>query len=191
MNGPVMQESGWRRWLRHRLPEFRFKPHTGRLWLDLVYLLVLVAFEVSILKSLTGPFLVIDLVTPWLVTSIIQKRAGSATLVMFVAAMIQEAQSSLPSGTLICAYWIITNVIVQVRPALSWRSMTPWLVIFASSSLFVTIFQLMINVMISGLGDINFLRIIQLFIQVLISVIFGLTLCRQWMTIDAEEPVPQ
>ena len=191
MNSDLLYESSFRRWWRVKAKEYAMKPHTGKLWLDIFYIFVLSALESSILKSLGGAYGVIDLLTPWLCLSIIQKKAGPATLLVFVAALVQEAQSSVPSGTYICIYWIIANIIIQVRPALSWRSVTPWMVVFFLSSFFLILFESMVNIILSGVTRFDLMSSVMLFVRLTISVLFGLYLCRPWLAIDADEPVPQ
>ena len=191
MNNELLHENGIKKWLDEKLPEYRMRPHTGKLWLDVFYLVILAALESSILGSVSGPYLGIDLMTPWLVLSVIQKKSGPATVIAIAAGLIQEAQSSVPSGTYLCIYWIVTNILLQVRSALSWRSATPWFVVFLFSCLFAIIFQLLVKIMVSGSLIFNPWEGFGLLVQLGVSVGFGLVLCRQWLAIDAEEPVPQ
>lgn len=179
------------RWFTQTLPEYRPRPHTGRLWLDVFYLFVIAALEQSLLRSLTGTYLVFDLLTPWLLLGVVQRRPGSAITITALAALVREAQSSIPAGTYLCAYWIITSIIVQVRPALSWRNISSWFAMFAVSSLFLIVFSVFVELLLGGEAHLDVVFSLSAFLQVVVSVSFGLMLCRPWLAFDAEEPVPQ
>lgn len=190
MSADLLGRSGVQRWLKEVLYEYRPRPHTGYLWLDIIYLFLLASLEASLLKSMSGPFVMFDLITPWLVLSIIQKTRGPATILALVAAMIQEAQSSVPAGTFICIYWIVANVIIQVRPALSWRNISSWLAVFFISSFATIIFQVGMIFLLAEMTNLSLYFWLSLLVRQVTSVIFGLILCRKWLAFDAEEPVP-
>lgn len=177
--------------IKSALPLYKPKPHTPFLWLDLVFLVLLAALETALSGSLLGPYIIIDLLTPWLAVSFIQKRASAVTLVAFVAALIQESRTSIPAGTYLCAYWILGNVIIQVRATLSWRYATPWIVTILASCGFVVIIEMAVMIFVSGLQGVTLGYTLIQMIRLGISVAFGLSLCRKWMAIDAEEPIPQ
>ncbi len=185
----IWQKNNWDRF-REVLPEYYPSPHTGKLWLDIVYLILLIALQVSVLRTITGAFRVIDLITPWFAISVLRKRPVTATVYAVFAGFILESQYTLPMGTYFCAYWIISNLIVQVRPALSWRYSSSWLALFGFASLFVAVFELFMVLFISGKLPTDPMYFGAAALRILVAIAFGMVLCRQWLKFDAEEPVP-
>ena len=170
--------------------EYRFRPHTGRFWLDLIYLTLLMGVEEVLLRPLSSSYFLIDLVTPWLLVSFVQKQKGAALFLAIYAGFMQEARSSLPQGTFLCAYLVMVTVLLQVRSALSWRYATPWLVGFALSELLIASLITTVILVLGGgrlLGSEHF---VDLALRVGAGVGFGYLLCRPWLAFDAEEPVP-
>jgi len=177
--------------MRRNLRKWRLKPNTGSLSKDLVFLLIIGFVQITILPYLFGSLGYVDLITPWLVITFIRQKSLQGHILALVGALILETRLAVPAGLYICAYWILANVIFLVRPALSWRYKTPWLVSYALASLWVILFEVFV---------INFLQtaslhqpayIAQQVVRFLVTISFGMYLSREWMTIDAEEPVPQ
>lgn len=167
------------------------RPNSGSFIKDLIFLLFIAFVQTTILPHLFGLFGYLDLMTPWLVITFIRQRPLQATILALTGAMILETRLAVPAGLYLCAYWILANVLLLVRPILSWRYKTPWLVSYALASLWILLFELFV---------INFLQtaslsqpgyIVQQIIRPLVAISFGMYLARNWMTIDAEEPVPQ
>ncbi|HYX34861.1 MAG TPA: hypothetical protein VE954_17320 [Oligoflexus sp.] len=176
---------------RRTLKKWRPRPNTGSLTKDILFLLIIGFIQITILPYLFGSLGYLDLITPWLVITFIRQRPLQAHILALVGALILETRLAVPAGLYICAYWILANVISLVRPALSWRYKTPWLVSYALASLWVILFEVFV---------INFLQtaslhqpayIAQQVVRFIVTVSYGMYLSREWMTIDAEEPVPQ
>jgi hypothetical protein len=176
---------------RRTLKKWRLRPNTGSLTKDILFLLVIGFIQITVLPFLFGTLGYLDLITPWLVITFIRQRPLQAHILALVGALIVETRLAVPAGLYICAYWILANVISLVRPALSWRYKTPWLVSYALASLWVILFEVFV---------INFLQtaslhqpayIAQQVVRFIVTVSYGMYLSREWMTIDAEEPVPQ
>jgi len=177
--------------MRRTMRRWRPRPNTGSLTKDVVFLLIIGFIQITILPYLLGTLGYLDLIMPCLLTTFTRQRPMQAHILALVGAMILETRLAAPAGLYLCAYWILANVISLVRPALSWRYKTPWLVSYALASLWVILFEVFV---------INFLQtaslhqptyIAQQVVRFFVTVSYGMYLSREWMTIDAEEPVPQ
>ncbi len=177
--------------LRRTLRKWRPRPNTGSLTKDLIFLLIIAFIQITVLPYLFGSLGYLDLITPWLVITFIRQRPLQGTIHVIVAALVLETRLAVPAGLYICAYWILANVIFTVRPALSWRYKTPWLVSYATATLWVMLFELFVINFLQTASLSQPVYIAQQVVRFLVSISFGMYLSREWMTIDAEEPVPQ
>lgn len=177
--------------LRRTFKKWRPQPNTGSLGKDLLFILVVGFLQITILPFLFGTLGFLDLITPWLVITFIRQRPLSGHILGLIGALIVETRLAVPAGLYICAYWILANVIFLVRPALSWRYKTPWLVSYALASIWVILFEAFVLNFLQTASLNQPVYIAQQVIRFLVTVSFGMYLSREWMTIDAEEPVPQ
>lgn len=185
----IGQRDWWAR-IKRDLPEYRPRPHTGRIWLDILYVLLLIALQESILPTLIGPKVTIDLLTPWLAVTFIRQHAWQATMMVILAGFFIESHLSAPAGLYICAYWIMANVIIQARPSLSWRHRIPWLVTFSLSMVWIIFFESFVLIFVKGVDDLLPAYWLAQLFRFLTSLGFGLFLSREWQNLEAEEPVP-
>jgi hypothetical protein len=176
---------------RRLLQSARLRPNTGSLWKDCVFLLILVMVQTTLLPTFLPALVHIDLVTPWLVISFVRQRVAQATLLAFIAALTLETHSAIPAGLYVCVYWIAANVIIQVRPALSWRHQVPWAVTYAVTTLWVSTFEAFVIMMTRGVAELHWTYWLTQMIRLITAVGFGMFLAQEWLKIDAEEPVPQ
>ena len=186
----LFHQEDWREKLKVLGPELIPRPNTGRLWQDCIFLLLICAIQLSILPSIFGPYISIDLVTPWLVTSIVRQNALSAGILCVVGASAIESHSSIPSGLYLCAYWIALTVIIQVRPTLSWRHRIPWLVNFIIAEIWIVAFEIFVTTVINRDALLDVLFWLSCIVKIPIATCFGLYISRQWINLDADEPVP-
>lgn len=177
--------------MKHELRLWKPKPNSGSLLKDSIFLLALVFLQSTLLPALFGTMAFFDLLTPWLVITCVRQRPLQATLLCFIGAWALETRLAVPAGIYLCSYWILANVIFQFRGALSWRYKTPWFVSYLVSGLWVILFESFVIGFLhqSWIPDATFL--LQQIIRLTVSVSFGMLLSREWMRIDAEEPVPQ
>ncbi len=164
------------------------RPVTGKLWLDLVWLLVVGALHHAVLPTLTrlppvtrSTFL-IDLMTPWLTITFVAAPLSRAALFALVGAMILETHSTAPSGLYITAYWVVAVVIRLTRSTLSWRHAFPWLVTLALAELWVMGFELFVSG-VAGLSDgpLDFTMVAQMGLRFVLSTGIGMLLARRLM----------
>lgn len=172
------------------LPELMLRPNTGRFWQDTLFVVILTALQLAIFPSLFGRYILIDLVTPWLVISSVRQRPMAATLLVFVAALTLETRSATPRGLYLCPYWIMANVIMAIRPTFSWRHRVPWLMTYLTATLFVIGFESFVYAFTSRVAELGPLYWLRQAFRLAIAVAFGMFLARRWLSIDAEEPVP-
>ena len=187
----IQEQANFGTRLKLLIPELKPRPNTGKLWQDILFLIVVVMVQVSLIPSLFGSYIKVDFVTPWLAISFVRQKGLQGTLLLVVAALAIETHSSIPSGLYLCVYWIMANIIMQVRPTLSWRHQIPWLVMFAVSAIWVVIFEAFVIAFIRGIAELDLLYWFLQLIRVGLATGFGMLLCREWLEFDAEEPVPQ
>ncbi|MFY7929682.1 MAG: hypothetical protein ACOVS5_12495 [Oligoflexus sp.] len=173
------------------LHDWRLRPNTGRFWKDVIFLFIVVFIQTTVGPTLLGKFGFIDLMTPWIVITAIRQRPLQVILLTSLAAFLLETRLAVPAGLYLCAYWILCNILIQIRPALSWRYRTPWFVCYTGSALWILLFEsFVLHFLQPGLLT-ETSYVIHMLIRVLVAAGFGMYLSREWMNIDAEEPVPQ
>jgi hypothetical protein len=176
---------------RYFLQDWKPRPNTGRFWQDVIFLFFIAFVQTTVGPTLFGKFGYVDLVTPWIVITSIRQRPLQAILLTSIAAFLLETRLAVPAGLYLCAYWILCNLLIQIRPALSWRYRTPWFVCYLASTLWILLFEsFVLHFLQPGLlTEVSY--VMHMLIRVLVAVGFGMYLSREWMNIDAEEPVPQ
>ncbi len=177
--------------LRSHLAALIPRPHTGALWKDIAFLLVIVFLQTTVIPRILIDEVQFDLLTPWLVILSIRQQWPSATLLAVLAALSLETRSSAPAGLYLCIYWIMVNIIIQVRAALSWRHQVPWLITYLLASLWVNLFETFVIFLSNGNSHMTWSYWVTIGCRIVSAVTFGMILCREWHSIDAEEPVPE
>jgi hypothetical protein len=175
-------------------PTLSLRPHTGRLWLDLLYLLVIGALHHTVLPSLSRSLVVVDLMTPWLIACFVTETLPRGALLGLVGAMIVETHSAAPAGLYVCAYWVIAVVLYLTRSTLSWRHAFPWVVTFAVGELWVVGFESFVTAVNAGgqptsapLAFVDWSRLALGGTRVIIAVALGMLISQRLRTIDFEE----
>src|SRR6476469_2436856 len=136
----LIRRNGWSV-AKGQLSGWRPKPNTGSVPKDIAFVLVIVFIQTTVLPSIFGVGGVFDLITPWLVVTAVRQRPAQATLIAIVAAFTLETKLAVPRGIYLCAYWIMINIFFQIRPALSWRYRTPWMVSYVLSAFWIVLFE--------------------------------------------------
>ncbi|MBC7532322.1 MAG: hypothetical protein H7318_12145 [Oligoflexus sp.] len=186
----LLRRDGWWTW-KEALRGWRPRPNTGALPKDIAFVLVIVFFQTTVLPTIFGSGGVFDLITPWIVVSAVRQRPTQATILAMVAAFTLETKLAVPRGIYLCAYWIMINIFFQIRPALSWRYRTPWIVSYVLSALWIVLFETFVLSFLHDTWTFSPSFIVQQALKVFVATMFGMVLSREWMRIDAEEPVPQ
>ena len=188
--GLVEKETPWRAFVSFAR-RYKFRPHTGNFWVDLLYILVLVVLEESLVGSLFGWIGSIDIVTAWLMVNFLRKKPAPALFMAVVVGLVQESRSSVPAGTYLCIYWILAVGIVQLRPVLSWRFYTPWVTMFCLTQLAVELIKWAILGISSDVFSLSVRDLFLVMFQVGVGLGFGLWICQPFLGPYAEEPTPQ
>lgn len=164
------------------------RPYTRRLWLDIVYLLVIGAVHHTVLPSFTRSLFVIDLMTPWIVATFVVASLPRAALLGALAALILETHSAAPAGLYLCTYWVIAVVLHLTRSTLSWRHIFPWLVTLAASELWVMVFESFVSGVNEGGVRFDPMHLAKQFLRLLASTVIGLFMAKR---IIEDEPWSQ
>lgn len=167
------------------------KPNSGKLWIDLLNLFAIIWIQSTLFPSMSWRLINIDLITPWLVISFIRQKFGTSTFLCVVASLGLELRSTMPAGLYVCAYWMIANVIIQVRPTLSWRHKVPWAVTFLLAALWISFFETAALAISLDSFTANWHYWLDQLIRITSCVSVGMYLSKEWQRIDAEEPIPK
>jgi hypothetical protein len=171
-------------------PEFILRPNTGRFWQDALFVLAVTAIQIAIAPSLTGRYFHIDALTPWLVITCVRQRPLQATMLVALAAFALETRSAAPRGLYLCSYWIMANIIITIRPTFSWRHHVPWYVTYVAATVFIIAFESFVYGFTARIDELGMVYWLRQLVRLGISAGFGMILAREWLSIDAEEPVP-
>ena len=155
------------------------RPYTRRLWLDLVYLLLIGALHHTVLPSFTRHLFVIDLMTPWIVATFVVATLPGAILLGVVASLILETHSAAPAGLYLCAYWVVAVSLHLTRTTLSWRHLFPWVVTFAVSELWVMVFESFVSGVSVGAVHFDPVHLAKQGLRLLTSTVAGVLMARR------------
>jgi len=167
----------------------RFRPHTGRLWWDVLLLLFIGALHGTVLPSITGSLVAIDLMTPWLVTILVVEKMPRAMIFVAISALMLETHTTAPAGLYLCVYWVIACVIYLTRGTLSWRHGLPWLLTYTGAQLGVIGFETFVLAINAGSRPFNWTYLFVQLCRLPLAVAIGMLLCRRYIGsgIDAED----
>ena len=188
--GLAERETFWRAFVGFAC-RYKFRPHTGNFGVDLLYILVLIILEESLVGSVFGWIGPIDLVSTWLMVNLLRKKPAPALFMAVLVGLVQESRSSVPAGTYLCIYWILAVGIVQLRPVLSWRFYTPWVTMFCVTQLALELIKWAILAISSDVFSLSVRELLLVIVQVGVALGFGLWVCQPFLGPYAEEPTPQ
>jgi len=186
----LLKRIGWSLF-KDQLWGLKPRPNTGSVAKDIAFVLVILFFQTTFFPTILGSAGVLDFITPWLVVTAIRQKPLQATILAMVAAFGLETKLAVPAGIYLCSYWIMINIFFQIRPALSWRYRTPWAVSYLLASLWIILFETSVLVFLHETWSVTPSFVLQQAVKLIVAVGFGMYLSREWMRIDAEEPVPQ
>ncbi len=158
----------------------RIAPNSGKLWVDILLLLVVAAVNYVILPSTVNGYLYVDLMTPWLVTCFVLSPLNKSIVLALIAAWIAETHSVAPAGLYFCIYWIIGVGVHVSRSTLSWRHMTPWSLTFLASGLWIFFFETFVQSINSPPMLLNLRYLYQQVSEVICTVLLGLILSERF-----------
>ena len=162
-------------------PLLKFRPVSGRLWLDTFELLLVGTLHFTVLPAMTRGLIAIDLMTPWLVTTLVCVSLSRGVFLAAFGALILETHSIAPAGFYLCSYWVITVVIQLTRSTLSWRHVMPWLITFSVSQIWLVAFFSLVLAVNAGSSSFDW-RFLRTQSEMVISgVAIGMLLCRRFL----------
>lgn len=126
-------------------PYMMFRPYTGHLWLDFFLLLVVSALHFTILPTIIGKIVLVDLLTPWLLTYFISAPFKKSLVIGVLTALIMETHTSAPAGMYLSLYWVALVTLWLIRVSLSWRHTFPWVVTFAAGELWIVFSEFFVH----------------------------------------------
>jgi hypothetical protein len=162
-------------------PWFALRPASGRLPLDLVYLIIIAALHHTVLPTLVGHVLLVDLVTPWLVATFVLAPLGRGALIGALGALIVELHSTSPVGLYLCAYWVIAVILRLTRSTLSWRHAFPWAVTFAAAEAWVIGFESFVIGVSEGFARFTLGYVVVQAARLGLAVLIGMLLARPYV----------
>lgn len=180
--------------LSERLQSFLsfLKPrvNSGYLLMDALFICLLMAIQRSILPDLIPvPYFEADLLTPWVLVSVVQMSYRRAAFIVIFASIVSETHSSLPIGTTFVAYWIFFNVLHFFRDLLSWRHLVPWFSTFFLVIFWTGIFEWFVMAVLRADQHISWAMLGQLFLRITSGVLFGLFLTRNFYDVKLREVI--
>ncbi len=131
--------------LRAIQPYMMFRPYTGHLWLDFILLLFVSALHFTILPTLVGKIVLVDLLTPWLLTYFVVAPLKKSLVIGVLTALIMETHTSAPAGMYLSLYWVALVTLWLFRVSLSWRHAFPWVVTFTAGELWIVFSEFFVH----------------------------------------------
>ena len=171
-------------WLR---PWVALRPYTGQMPLDIIFLLVVGALHHTVLPSLIGGVMLVDLMTPWLVVTFVSAPLPRATVIGVLGSLILESHSAAPAGLYLCAYWVVAVVLRLTRSTLSWRHALPWMVTFLVTEIWVIAFETFVVSVSEGNFHFGFGYALAQMVRLVTSSAIGMLLCRRAMALGVGE----
>lgn len=176
--------------IRSVRPFLIFRPHTGHLWLDIILLLIVSALHFTIVPTMIGKVVLVDLLTPWLFTYFIAAPFRKSLTVGLLAALIMESHTSAPAGMYLSLFWVAFVALWLVRVSLSWRHTFPWVVTFVVGELWIIFAESFVHSV--NISSITFRLndLIGLAVRILFAVLAGMFFCRKYRIYGIVEDNP-
>ncbi len=163
--------SQWLRWLSQSL-----HPASGSFILDALLLVALVVIQETLLVSLLGIDLRLDLVTPWLMVNVILQPMARGLILALVAGFALESHAAFPAGTYLSCYWVIAAILSVSKESISWRHPVPWIVLLICAQLGCLFFEYLVSSAITGSIHSSFYQISLHLFRIVTSTGIGLYL---------------
>ena len=177
--------------LWNHLADFlKVRPYTGSLVRDLPFLLVVCALHYTIVPSLVGRYLLIDLLTPWLVVTFIAAPTGKGALIALIGAFLMETRTSAPAGMYLTCFWMIGTGIYVSRSSLSWRHSFPWVVTFVVAELWMILAEIFVSHVMLGHWHLTLQEVLIQCARLVFSVGWGMILCKRFRTCELPLETP-
>ena len=177
MNSKVKMEestSALRSVARAIRPYLMFRPYTGHLWLDILLLLLVSAMHFTIFPTIIGKIVLVDLLTPWLLTYFISAPFKKSLVIGVLTALIMETHTSAPAGMYLSLYWVALVTLWLIRVSLSWRHTFPWLVTFAAGELWIVFSEFFVHSVTLSAVSLTLTDLVEYFARIAFAVGAGM-----------------
>ena len=162
-------------------PLLKPQPFTGQMWVDITFLLLIGALHSTILPAMFGRYILIDLMTPWLVCTFVAAPLFRSMVLGTFGALILETHTACPAGMYMTAFWVIMSVLWLTRSTLSWRHAFPWAVTLFAAELWVISFETFVMAVSEGSFHISFLETFHQCVRLVVSTVVGMTFAQRFM----------
>lgn len=175
----------------HQMGDFlKIRPYTGSLVKDVLFLMFICALHFSVLPSILGRSILVDLLTPWLVVTMVAGPTGKGIFLMLLGAFLMETRTSAPAGMYITSFWMIATGIYLSRMSLSWRHYLPWFLTLLIAQLWVMLTELFVNHVMLGHWHLSLQEILAQCSRLVFAVGFGMILCRKFRSCELPVETP-
>ena len=178
------------RWWREHRYLMQARPNSGRLWLDLVYLLIVIVIHTSVFPSLTGAYVRFDCITPWLLIGFVYQPPLLALGFATFSGLLVETHSASPAGLYICIFWVQAVAVYLARGALSWHLRYPWLATFTICGLWAVGFETFVVIVEQGQADLPLEFVSAQACRLLSIIVIGMMLASRVRRDHLEEDGP-
>lgn len=165
----------------------RFRPNSGSIWIDALFTLMICYLQLYLLPLAFHSWMVVDLLTPWLIVGFVTQPLISSILLTTIAALTLETHMTAPLGIYFCIYWVVLVAISFTKDNLTWRYTFPWIMTFLLSGLWVAGFEFFVRAVTGGVSAINLSEALVQIARVLIIPFIGLWFAKRWLAEFSEE----
>lgn len=162
------------------------KPCNRRFMMDVIYLLLVITLQVTILPSILSVYC-IDLLSPWLAIIFVVYKAPRSMLLALIGSLTYENHSSVPAGLYFSAYWVLGILIILVKNHLSWRNILPWVTTAALSEFWIILFESFVSVLKNGHSIFTAHDLLMIIIRLIIATALGFAFATEGQKLLAED----
>ena len=166
------------------------RPGTGILWADILWLLVVGAFDSHVMPAITDNMLPFRLMTPWLIVTFVVAPTERSFISLIVGSLLVETSTGAPRGLYLTAYWVIFAVLTLSRKTLSWRHAVPWIVTIFFSSFFISNFESAVIFLHQDPTQLDFFHFAKQTVCTALCVVLGMAMAQPWMSRFKGETTP-
>lgn len=174
----------------HFADYLKVRPYTGTFMKDLIFLCFICALHYSILPSILGRTILVDILTPWLVVTMIAAPMGRGLFITLVGAFLMETRTSAPAGMYITSFWMIGTGIYLSRLNLSWRHLFPWMLTLFIAQIWIIMTEIFVNQVMLGQWHLPLQEALIQSCRLVFSVGFGLILCQKFRSCELPLETP-
>ena len=112
------------------------KPEPESIGYQILGVLFVVVLQTTILSWFWQKGIAIDIITPWIIFSLVCHTSWRAHLITAFASLALETHLSVPVGLILCPYFCYTVLILNIRHHISWQRPLSWFTVFICLQIF-------------------------------------------------------